>query len=218
MIIDNRAHSLEESVYYTLEEEILSGKLREGDTLAEISLSKRLGVSRTPLRAAIHRLAEEGLVTVTPNKGATVRGVSPDDLMDIYKIRMRLEGLASAEAAQKITEEDLASLSESVELSRFYISRNDSEKLKELDTEFHNIIYRASGNRLLSKILSELHRNIRAYRKLSLSVPSRIDKSVDEHGQILDAIARHDADEADRLTKEHISAALDNLLLVASNK
>lgn len=218
MIIDNRAHSLEESVYYTLEEEILSGKLREGDTLAEISLSKRLGVSRTPLRAAIHRLAEEGLVTVTPNKGATVRGVSPDDLIDIYKIRMRLEGLASAEAAQKITEEDLASLSESVELSRFYISRNDSEKLKELDTEFHNIIYRASGNRLLSKILSELHRNIRAYRKISLSVPSRIDKSVDEHGQILDAIARHDADEADRLTKEHISAALDNLLLVASNK
>lgn len=218
MIIDNRAHSLEESVYFTLEEEILSGKLKEGETLAEISLSKRLGVSRTPLRAAIHRLAEEGLVNVTPNRGATVRGVSRDDLIDIYKIRMRLEGLASAEAAQKISDEDLASLSESVELSRFYIRKNDSERLKELDSEFHNIIYRASGNRLLSKILSELHRNIRAYRKISLSVPARIEKSVDEHEQILDAISRHDADEADRLTKEHISAALDNLLAVSSNK
>ena len=218
MIIDNRVQSLEESVYFTLEEEILSGKLKAGETLAEISLSKRLGVSRTPLRAAIHRLAEEGLVTVTPNKGATVRGVSPDDLIDIYKIRMRLEGLASAEAAQKISDEDLASLSESVELSRFYIRKNDSERLKELDSEFHNIIYRASGNRLLSKILSELHRNIRAYRKISLSVPARIEKSVDEHEQILDAISRHDADEADRLTKEHISAALDNLLAVSSNK
>ena len=214
MIIDNFAKSLEESVYYQLEEEILGGVLKSGDTLTEVSLSKRLGVSRTPLRAALHRLAEEGLVEIAPNKGAVVVGVNDDDLVDIYKIRMRLEGLASREAAARISEEDKKRLADSVELSEFYIHRRDIEHLKELDTQFHNIIYRASGNRLLSKTLSELHRNIHVYRKQSLAVPERLVKSMEEHREILDAIERGDADEADRLTSAHIAAAMDNLLLV----
>ena len=216
MIIDNFAKSLEESVYYQLEEEILGGVLKSGDTLTEVSLSKRLGVSRTPLRAALHRLAEEGLVEIAPNKGAVVVGVNDDDLVDIYKIRMRLEGLASREAAARISEEDKKRLADSVELSEFYIHRRDIEHLKELDTQFHNIIYRASGNRLLSKTLSELHRNIKSYRKLSLSVPERIEKSVEEHKEILAAILRGDGDEADRLTFMHVESALDNLLSVSS--
>ena len=83
-------------------------------------------------------------------------------------------------------------------------------------SEFHNIIYRASGNRLLSKTLSELHRNIRSYRKLSLSVPERIEKSVEEHREILAAILRGDGDEADRLTARHVEAALDNLRSVSA--
>lgn len=217
MIVDNFAKSLEESVYYNLEEEILGGELKKGDTLTETSLSKRLGVSRTPLRGALHRLAEEGLIEIIPNKGAVVIGVTSEDLVDIYKIRMRLEGLASREAALRISDEDKRRLADSVELSEFYIRKRDAEHLKELDSEFHNIIYRASGNRLLSKTLSELHRNIKAYRKLSLSVPERLESSVSEHREILSAIERGDADEADRLTLAHIEAALDNLLAVANN-
>ncbi len=215
MIVDKNAKSLEESVYLALEDEILSGTLKRGDTLTETALSARLGVSRTPLRGALHKLSEEGLVQISPNRGATVIGVTGDDLVDIYKIRMRLEGLASSAAASRISEEDKKRLSESVELSEFYIKKRDAERLKELDSEFHNIIYEASGNRLLSKILSELHRNIRAYRKLSLSVPDRLERSVEEHREILDAIERGDAEEADRLTSAHIDAALSNLLSVA---
>lgn len=217
MIIDENAKSLEERVYLTLEEEILDGRLQAGDTLTELSLSKRLGVSRTPIRAALHRLAEEGLVSISTNRGAVVEGVSADDLIDIYKIRMRLEGLASAEAARCISDEDKKRLCDSLELAEFYICKNDTEKLKELDSEFHNIIYKASGNRLLSKILSELHRNIKAYRKLSLSVPSRLTKSVEEHKEILNAILSGNSAEADKLTERHIGAALDNLLSVACN-
>ena len=84
MIVDGNAKSLEERVYLTLEEEILSGKLKRGDTLTEISLSNRLGVSRTPLRGALHRLAEEGLVEIIPNRGASVVGVGREELIDIY--------------------------------------------------------------------------------------------------------------------------------------
>lgn len=212
MIVDKNAKSLEESVYFQLEEEILSGKLNRGDTLTECALSARLGVSRTPLRAALHRLAEEGLVKITPNRGAVVVGVNAEDLVDIYKIRTRLEGLASSLAAGRISEEDKKRLSESVELSEFYIRKRDADKLKELDSEFHNIIYEASGNRRLSKILSELHRSIRAYRRLSLTVTDRLERSVDEHREILNAILKGDTEEADRLTSLHIEAALENLL------
>ena len=216
MIVDSNTKSLEEQVYLTLEEEILSGQLKKGDTLQETSLSKRLGVSRTPVRAALHRLTEEGLIETVTNRGSVVIGVGSDELVDIYKIRMRLEGLASAEAARRISDEDKKRLADSVELSEFYIRKQDAEHLKELDSEFHNIIYRASGNRLLYKTLSELHRSIRGYRKLSLTVPERLERSVEEHREILTAIECGNAEEADRLTSRHIEAALDNLLAVTS--
>ena len=114
MIVDNNAKSLEERVLFALEEEILSGKLEKGEVLTEISLSKRLGVSRTPLRAALHRLYEEGLIDITPNRSAVVVGVGRDELIDIYKIRMRLEGLASREATLKMNDEDKKRLRDSV--------------------------------------------------------------------------------------------------------
>lgn len=215
MIVNKNAKSLEESVYLTLEEEILSGQLKKGDSLTENALSTRLGVSRTPLRGALHRLAEEGLIEISPNRSATVIGIGDEELVDIYRIRMRLEGLASAEAAKRISEEDLKKLRDSVELSEFYIGKRDAEHLKELDSEFHSIIYRASGNRLLCKTLTELHRNIQFYRKRSLAVGARLEKSTAEHREILSAIERGDAEAADRLTSAHIEAALNNLLTTA---
>ncbi len=218
MIIDNYAKSLEQSVFLKLEEEILNGDLKKGDTLTELSLSARLGASRTPIRAALHRLAEEGLIKIEANRGVTVLGVSESDLIDIYTIRMRLEGLASGEAAKKITEKELSELRDSVELSEFYINKKDAEHLKELDTRFHEIIYRASANLRLDKILSELHRNIRVYRKLSLSVSERLEKSVEEHREILSAIECGNAEEADRLMTEHIRSALESVLSAAKNK
>lgn len=214
MIVNKNAKSLEESVYLTLEEEILSGQLKKGDSLTENALSTRLGVSRTPLRTALHRLAEEGLIEISPNRSATVIGIGDEELVDIYKIRIRLEGLASAEAAKRISREDLKKLCDSVELSEFYIGKRDAEHLKELDSEFHSIIYKASGNRLLCKTLTELHRNIQFYRKRSLAVGKRLEKSIAEHREILSAIERGDAEAADRLTSAHIEAALQNLLSV----
>lgn len=215
MIVDKQTKSLEESVFLALEEEILSGEMKRGEVLTETSLSSRLGVSRTPLRAALHRLSEEGLIEIAPNRSAVVVGIGEEELFDIYKIRMRLEGLASAEAAKRISDDDKIKLRETVELSEFYIGKQDAEKLKELDSQFHNVIYKASGNRLLYKTLSELHRNIKTYRKRSLSVSNRLEKSVSEHREILSAIERGDSEAADKLTYAHIEAAMNNLISVA---
>lgn len=211
MIVDKYSTSLEEQVYQTLEERILTGEYPAGMPLTELALTSSLGVSRTPVRGALHRLAEDGLVIITPNKGAVVRGISEDDVISTYLIRMRLEGLASRSAAKNISEEDLSALAEALELQEFYISRQDTEHLRELDTEFHAIIYRASGNRPLNKILTELHRNIKMYRKRSLSVPGRVEESVKEHREIYEAIARGDAEAADELTSLHVKCAMKNI-------
>lgn len=212
MIFDNNALSLEDKIFSILEEEILSGKLKSGDKLKEQALSERLGASRTPIRAALLRLADEGLISFNTNRSATVVGVTENDVADIYKIRIRLEGLASGLAAARISEEEKKQLSDSVELSEFYLAKQDAEHLKELDTEFHSIIYKASGNRLLSHILLDLHRNIKAYRKLSLSDPKRVSETVKEHREILDAIIASDEARADELTSLHITRAMENLL------
>ena len=218
MIINERTKSREEEVYMKLEEEILSGKHARGAALTEMSVSERLGVSRTPVRAALHRLAEEGLVEITPNRGAVVIGVTVDDLTDTYKIRIRLEGLASAMAAERLSEDGKRALTEAVELSEYYVSKGDTEKLKELDSEFHSIIYAATGNRMLGKILTELHRNIKSYRKLSLTVPGRLEKSIGEHREILAAILDGDAERADVLTSVHIERAMNNMITAMENK
>lgn len=212
MIVDKNIKSLEESAYLALEEDICAGTILPGEFLIETALSSKLGISRTPLRGAIHRLAEEGLVELIPNRGARVIGVTEKDLIDIYTIRMRLEGLAAAAAAERITAEDKATLVEAVELAEFYVQKNNPEKIKELDTSFHSTIYKASGIRHLNKILSDLHRSIRAYRKLSLTVPARIVPSVEEHRQMLEAILAGNSAEAEKLAVEHVKAALNNLL------
>ena len=217
MIINETTKSLEEQVYIALEESIIAGEYSKGDALTETSLSKKLGVSRTPIRAALARLSKEGLVEISPNRGAVVVGVTDGDLSDVYRIRTRLEGLASAMAATRISDTEKKELLEALELSEFYLGKGDTEKLKELDTAFHKIIYKASGSRMICNILSDLHQNIRLYRKLSLAVPGRLEKSIKEHRDIYNAIASGNADEADRLTSEHIECAMQNTLSAIKN-
>ena len=197
-----------------IEEEILTGELPRGTSLGEVALAKRLGVSRTPLRSALHRLSEEGLVEIQANKGAKVIGINTSDLVDIYTIRQRLEGLASSLAAKRISKEELRELEESVDLAEFYVNRNDTEHIKELDTVFHSIIYKASGSRFLAMTLSELHKKIKAYRKRSLDVPGRLLNTISEHREILEAIKNGEAERADELTSLHIERALENMLTV----
>ncbi len=211
-MIRQNAASLETKVYDELSDAILSAKFKKGESLTENALSSMLGVSRTPVRSALHRLAEEGLVEVVPNRGAVVIGITQEDIIDIYRIRMRLEGLASAIAAEKMTAEGKKKLAETLELSEFYIKKQDTEHLKELDNAFHNLIFRATENRTLERILSDLHRNTKAYRKLSLSVPGRLQKTLEEHKGILEAILSGNAKKAEALTAEHIEHALNNML------
>ena len=208
--------SLEARVYNELKEAVLCGQYKKGEWLTEHMLTQKLGVSRTPVRSALQRLAEDGLVSLTPNRGAVVIGIAKEDIVDIYRIRMRLEGLAGAMAAEKITEETKQKLSETVALFEFYAQRQDTERIEELDTVFHSMIYEASGSRTLQRILTDLHSNTKAYRSQSLCIPGRRLKTLEEHKEILNAILTGDAERAESLTSAHVQRAMENMLLVLS--
>lgn len=205
-------NSLSEHVFKVLEEEILNGGFQPGDSLPEMKLSCELGVSRTPVREAISKLELEGLVKTIPNKGSVVVGISQKDIEDIYTIRMYIEGLAARWCAENISEEDLLKLRNVVELEEFYVKQGDIIQAWQLDTRFHEIIYKSSKSHVLNHTLSNFHHYIQKSRELSFEKPGRAKPSVMEHRAILEAIEKHDGDLAGKLTFEHIKNAKENLM------
>ena len=205
-MLEHRSISLAEQVFDRLETEILSGKYQPGDILTELKLVNDLGVSRTPIREALRRLEQEHIIEITP-KGILVIGVSQKDLADILAIRMRIEGMAAAEAAKNITDEQLAELRETVELQEFYVPKHDADRINTMDSKFHQLIYRFSGSIALYDTLMPLHKKVLKYRLASVENDVRSSHSSQEHRAIFEAIAAHDAELAEKYMVEHIANA-----------
>lgn len=212
MFSDSDNRSLRIRVFNALEDAILNEKYKDGDSLNELKISAELGVSRTPVREALMQLELEGLVKNIPNKGAVVIGVSQKDIRDIYEIRTRIEGLAARLCTEKINADELKALEKIADLQEFYLSKNDFEQIKELDGDFHNIIYNASRSRPLKFMLTNFHNYIKRARNISVQTEGRAGKTVAEHRAILQAIRDGDAELAEKLIAEHIANAETNLL------
>lgn len=211
MLLETDDRSLRIRVFNAIENAILNGEYKDGDSLNELRLSKELGVSRTPVREALMQLELEGLVRNIPNKGAVVVGVTEQDTHDIYEIRVRIEGLAARLCAENITEDELHALEQIVDLQEFYLLKNDTGQIWKLDGDFHKIIYDASRSRPLRFTLSNFHNYIKKARDISVQTEGRAEKTVAEHRAILDAIKQHNGDLAEQLTAKHITNAEDNL-------
>ena len=211
MLLETDDRSLRIRVFNDIENAILDGEYRDGDSLNELKLSKELGVSRTPVREALMQLELEGLVRNVPNKGAVVIGVTEQDIHDIYEIRIRIEGLAARLCAENITDDELHALEQIVDLQEFYLLKNDTEQIWKLDGDFHKIIYDASRSRPLRFTLSNFHNYIKKARDISVQTEGRAEKTVAEHRAILDAIKEHNGSLSEQLTAKHISNAEDNL-------
>ena len=207
-MIEHKNISLAEQVFDRLETDILSGKYRQGEILTELKLVGDLGVSRTPIREALRRLEQEHIVEMTP-RGIVVIGVSRKDLEDILSIRIRIEGLAAAEAAKNITDEQLEALREAVELQEFYVPKHDADRINGMDSKFHQLIYRFSGSTQLYDTLMPLHKKLHKYRKASVENEVRSEHSSQEHRAIFEAIAAHDAELAEQRMMAHITNARD---------
>jgi len=207
-----QSNSLHSRVYNQIRNDILNGVYEPGESLVEMKLSEELGVSRTPVREALRQLELEGLVQSVPNRGVTVRGISQQDIQDIYTIRMMIEGLAARWAAEKITPEEMEELKEAVDLEEFYTVKHNYSNLLQFDTRFHDIIFKASKSMPLMHTLSTFHSYVQKARKVSMSSPERAAAALEEHKAIMQAIIDRDADRAEKLMTEHVRNASLNLL------
>ncbi|SKB62885.1 DNA-binding transcriptional regulator, GntR family [Lachnospiraceae bacterium] len=205
-------YSLRGRVYQQLREDILNGRYKCGDELKEVAVGETYGVSRTPVRDAFHQLELEGLITIVPNKGAIVDGISPKDVVDIYEIRSRLEGLAAKWACEHITKDQREQMEEILYMSDFHAGRSHWEKVTELDSSFHELMYEASGSKRLEILLKDYHQYVHSIRMSSLSKNDRSRISNDEHKQIAEAIFEGRQEDAERFAHQHILNALENSL------
>ncbi|MBR3592122.1 MAG: GntR family transcriptional regulator [Clostridia bacterium] len=209
-MIEHKSISLADQVFEHLETDILSGKYQKGEILTESKLSLELGVSRTPIREALRRLEQEHLIEEAP-KGVIVVGISDKDLADIFEIRAALEGKAAYLAAQNYTEEQMNVVREALEFQEFYLGKQDPDRIKSMDSRFHETIYKMSGSTIFYDVLMPLHKKILKYRKASVSDSSRAAASVAEHRAIYEALLARDAQLAERLISEHLDNAYKHI-------
>ncbi len=204
-------YSLRGMVFNSIREDILSGRYKEHEELREKTLGEELGVSRTPVREALRQLELEGLVDIIPNRGAFVRGITNDDVKDIYAMRSLLEGLCAKWAAKCITEEDINELEEIQLLFKYHIENKKYEQSVELDNRFHSILYKACGSRILNSTLKDFHHYVERIRRQTLHNEERAKECFMEHNAILDAIKKRDGDLAEKLANEHIMNTFKNI-------
>ncbi len=210
MALSHKTVSLADQVFERLESDILSGVYQRGEVLTELRLCEELGVSRTPVREAMKRLEQEHIIEDC-GKGMQVLSITAQDAQWIYEIRRRVEGLAAAACARNISGDDLNALKELVDLQAFYAERGDSDRVKTLDSEFHEMIYRCSGSAVFYDTLTPLHKKVQKFRKAAIEQRSRAEESVKEHRAVYEAIAARDEAEAERVMTEHVTSARDRL-------
>lgn len=209
--MNHKTVSLADQVFERLETDLLTGKYQRGEYLTELALVEDLGVSRTPIREALRRLEQEHVIEIS-SRGILVLGVTAEDLADIYAMRLEVEPMVAARAAVAATDEEIAELREALELQQYYVGRHDSDHIKYMDSRFHELLYRASHSTVFYDTLLPLHKKVQKYRKTSVENESRADKSFEEHGAILAAIEKRDADAAYAAMRAHVENAKKHIV------
>ena len=220
MIREHKNISIADQIFEQLEHDILIGKYSRGDVLTEMGLTAELGVSRTPIREALRRLEQEHIIEET-SKGAVVIGISTEDMVDMYEIRVHTEGLCAARAAKNITPEQLQKMKDILDLQNFYIEKRaeengdvqaNTDNIKELDSQFHELLYVCSASKAYVDMLLPIHRKMIKFRKASIKRHSRAQESIKEHLAIYEALKNGDAVAAKELATAHVIKARDNIM------
>jgi DNA-binding GntR family transcriptional regulator len=211
--------ALYEEVADRLRKRIYSHALRPGEAIDEKALCAAFGISRTPLREALKVLHAEGLVQLIPRRGCTVRSIDLEELRELFPVVAVLEGLCAREAAQRCTAEDIAHLEELHADLEAHAAAHQIDDYYEANFRFHQAIQNLSGNRWLQRLTGDLRKILRLARHTQLTIPGRLESSLNEHRRIMDAFRKHDAQLVDQQMQEHLKrqwlaleqvAAVDN--------
>src|SRR5262250_908013 len=191
-------------VYEELKDAIVDLRLAPGEPLREATLAEQLGVSKTPIREALTRLEQEGLVETTSFKGAVVSGYSRQDLIEIYELRELLENAAARAAAESMPDADLDRLRRICRESRKLTKGGDAAGLAALISAFDDVLFDQVRNSRIRALIENLRAHLTRIGHLTEGIPGRIEASVDEHEKIVQAIAARDPELAERQMRAHI--------------
>jgi len=205
---------LSDVVYQRILDSIHSGALTPGSVINEVELAREFGVSRGPVREAVRRLQGIQIVTREPYIKARVVTMSAESALELFQIRMGLEGVACFLAAQRMTDEEITLLQR--DMDAFYQAKASPHLATATDEvrhfDLHERIVRACGNtRIISTLCEDLYHLLRIYRRHSGSVLERKDDAHDEHWQIVRALASRDARLAESLMRSHIERAANHV-------
>ena len=204
---------LSTKVYRILKASIIKGDLKPGEKLWERKIAEQLGVSRTPVREAIQKIAAEGFVKMEPNLGIVVHEFSFKDLKEVLQIRRVLEGLAASVAAEKINPEEISQLEKNIEETNICVIKNDLVTYLEFNAKFHSLIFQFSRNERLIKMSLQLVGPEHRFKIRALTIPGRLKYYLEEHQKIVEALKRRDAEQAGRLSQKHAENILKNILV-----
>ena len=195
---------LRDVVFHALRKAILTGKLKPGERLMEIHLAKQLGVSRTPVREAIHKLELEGLATMIPRRGAQVAQISEKGLKDVLELRRALDVFCAQIACERMTPEEEKELRETCKAFEEATRTKDTTVIAKADVAFHDVIINSTRNERLITTINNLAEQIYRYRFEYIKDKNGHQKLVEEHRRICDAIVNGDIEAATNEISAHI--------------
>jgi DNA-binding GntR family transcriptional regulator len=193
--------------YEKIKQAIVSGELRQGEPLVELALAAWCGVSRTPIREALSRLEQDGLAE-RAERGLIVRESRPEEILDLYEIRIVLESMAASVASERRTAHDLLTMRRWADDTKGGVSR-DVEAIVNANRAFHHSVWRASHNQPLIGVLDRFQLQLGRYSGTTLAKPGRIEEAFEQHSAMVDAIEARDGERAAAIATQHFTDARD---------
>lgn len=201
----NNMASQEKYAYETIRTAIIDGRIMPGYRLVERDLALKLGISRTPIRAAINTLLSQDLVTKVPNKGVTVTSLDKSKLVELLYIRESLEGMIARLAAKNRSEEQAKALNSLINEIKGQITKSDSHEYYKLIGELYRVIFAASNNKQLTDLATHINNQVARYQFMILSLQGRTKASYKENKAIVGAITKREEEGAQRIMQLHIA-------------
>ncbi|HEY7223892.1 MAG TPA: GntR family transcriptional regulator [Micromonosporaceae bacterium] len=194
-----------------LRKAILGGEYLPGERLVEAALCERFGASRFTIRTALQDLAADGLVEVQRNRGAQVRKISFEEAVEITEVRMVLEGLVAARAAERVTDEQASELDEIGLLMRRAVTSGELRRYSELNERLHGLIQAAARHRTADSLIETMRGQLVRHQYALSLLPGRPAVSLPQHERIIDAIRSRSPKAAEEAMRAHIASVIDAL-------
>jgi GntR family transcriptional regulator, rspAB operon transcriptional repressor len=207
-----RSSTLRERLYGMIRELIVSGALRPGETVNEVAIAQSLGVSRTPVREAVKRLFDEGLISVLAQSGTYVTPINVRDIEEAYVIRKALEDVSVSRAAARISRDQVEELEANIVNHETAIQRNRVNDAIRLDDAFHRMIAEVNGLHMLWRAVDISKAQMDRGRYLAIPTKGNGERTITEHRQILAALARHDVGAASTAMRDHLSHSVQSTI------